>query len=188
MDVLAVALITFFLGVLYLLFYNGLAVKVTFEEEEVRPMALAYKLAIGDYAKSSKGMEEIYRTLIAQGVQDLTGFGIYFDNPDTTPSGELRSLVGCIVKDEKDLGKIHNTKHATLPAASHFVAAFPYKGKFSIAMGALKIYSALAKYRNIHGTPEAPVMEIYDRDNGRIIYVVLTGLSRERLEDLVKAE
>jgi len=186
MDVLLIALITFFAGLGYLLVKHGLTYKVAFEREEMASMNLAYKLHIGDYTKSGKSMDEIYHALLAQDINDVTGFGLFYDNPGTTPKDQLRSLTGCIVPDTENFAHIQDMKTSVLPASTALVATFPYKSNFSIAMGALKVYTALAKYRKLNAIPEAPVMEIYDVKNGQIIYVVLTGLDKTFLEDMAK--
>ena len=187
MDILLIALITFFTGLGYLLFQHGLTVKIRFEPEEMAAMKLAFKLHIGDYAQSGRSMDEIYHLLREQEIDNLTGFGLYYDNPGTTPKEELRSLTGCIINDPSDFERIEGIKKAVLPASMALVATFPYKSNFSIALGAVKVYSSLAKYRTLHNIPEVPVMEIYDMKNARIIYVVLTHLEKTLLEDMVKA-
>ena len=186
MDVLLIALITFFAGMGYLLIKQGLTHNVAFEQERVESMNLAYKLHIGDYTQSGKSMDEIYHTLQEQDINDVTGFGLFYDNPGTTPKDALRSLTGCIVPDIDSFEHIQHIKTFILPASTALVATFPYKGNFSIAMGALKVYSTLAKYRKRHEIPEAPVMEIYDMKNKQIIYVVLTGFEKSFLEDMAK--
>ena len=186
MDILLIALVTFLTGIGYLLIKNGLLVSVTFDTEDVAAMNLAYKLHVGDYAKSAQSMDAVYRELQQQGVTDVTAFGLFYDNPQTTSRETLRSLTGCIIKNASDYEQIEHIKKSVLPASTSLVATFPYKSSFSIAIGAIKVYSALAKHRMQHGTPEVPVMEIYDMDNRQIIYVVLTGLEKAFLEDLVK--
>ncbi len=186
MDILLIALITFLGGLGYLLFRHGLTQTVRFEREEVAAMNLAYRLHIGDYTQSGKSMDAVYRQLQEQNVHEVTGFGLYYDNPGTTPKEELRALTGCIIPDTSEFERIHDIKTTVLPASTALVATFPYKSNFSIAMGALKVYTALAKYRKLHETPEAPVMEIYDMKNSQIIYVVLTGLEKRLLEDMAK--
>lgn len=187
MDVLLIALVTFLTGIGYLLIKNGLLSSVTFETEEVAAMNLAYKLHVGNYAKSGQSMDAIYRELQQQGVTEVTGFGLYYDNPQTTTRENLRSLTGCIIKNASDYEQIEHIKKSALPASTSLVATFPYKSSFSIAVGAIKVYTALAKHRKLHATPEVPVMEIYDTENRQIIYVVLTGIDKAFLEDLVKA-
>ena len=186
MDVLLIALITFFAGLGYLLVKHGLTHKVVFETEEVTSMNLAYKLHIGDYTKSGQSMDAIYYKLQEQGIDDVTGFGLFYDNPGTTPKEELRSLTGCIVPDEENFRRVNDIKTFVLPTSTALVASFPYKSNFSIAMGALKVYTSLARYRKLNEIPEAPVMEIYDVKNSQILYVVLTGFERSFLEDMAK--
>lgn len=188
MDVLLIALITFFTGLGYLLLKHGMMTKVRFEPQEVAGMHFAYTLHIGDYTKSGKSMDKVYHTLREQGIETVTGFGLFYDNPGTTPKAELRSLAGCIVPDTVQYEAAEGVKKSILPATDALVATFPYKSSFSIAMGALKVYTALAKYRKMHAIPEVPVMEIYDLPNGQIIYVVLTAIDKSVLEDMAKAE
>lgn len=186
MDILLIALITFFAGLGYLLIKHGLTAKVSFEQQDTAAMNLAYRLHIGDYTKSGKSMDAVVRQLQEQGIENVTGFGLFYDNPGTTPKEELRSLTGCIVPERDDFERVKGVKTSVLPASSALVATFPYKSNFSVAIGALKVYTTLAKYRKLKNIPEVPIMEIYDMKNAQIIYVVLTGTEKRLLEDLAK--
>jgi len=187
MDILLIATVTFFLGIGFLLVQNGLLRPIRFEEEEVAAMNLAYRLHVGDYSQSSLGMDAVYHQLTEQGISNVTGFGLYYDNPSTTPKEQLRSLVGCIIREDTDFETMEHIKKSHIPASTALVATFPYRNNFSIALGAIKVYTSLAKYRTANKIPETPVMEIYDMDNRQIIYVVMNGWERSFLEDLVKA-
>lgn len=187
MDILLIAALTFLGGLGFLLIQNGLLRPIRFETQEVAAMEIAYRLHVGDYAASSKSMDTVCRLLAEEGIENITEFGLFYDNPSTTPKEQLRSLVGCIIREGASSVTPEHIKRSHLPASVAPVAAFPYRNTFSIALGAVKVYTALAKYRTANAIPETPVMEIYDRQNGQILYVLMSGWERTVLEDLAKA-
>ena len=49
---------------------------------------------------------------------------------------------------------------------------FPFRNKFSIFVGIMRVYPAMESYLEQMGYEEAPVMEIYDVPNKKIIYIM----------------
>jgi DNA gyrase inhibitor GyrI len=136
---------------------------------------LVYRDVVGDYAQTPEVFNEIYYALLNDyQVETHKGFGIFYDNPGTVEKSKLRSEVGCILEDEDshrviELEAGFNVK--TLSEAEYMVAEFPHKGMISIMLGIMKVYPALTRYVKKHGYAEAPVVEIYDVPNKKIIYM-----------------
>lgn len=136
---------------------------------------LVYRDVVGDYSQTPEVSNEVYYALLNDyQIETYKGFGIFYDNPKTVEKSKLRSEVGCILED-KDSHRVielegrFNVK--TLPEAEYMVAAFPLKGMMSIMVGIMKVYPALNKYAKKHGYAEAPIVEIYDVPNKKIIYM-----------------
>ena len=135
---------------------------------------LVYEEVIGDYAQSGEVSDRVYQKLLDDyKITTTKGFGIYYDNPETTEKTKLRSDVGCIL--ESDFEKIDRLKTAfeitEYPVDNYLKVEFPYKGTLSILLGIMKVYPVLNAYVSENGYEgDAPVMEIWDVPNKRIMY------------------
>jgi DNA gyrase inhibitor GyrI len=136
---------------------------------------LVYKKVTGDYKQTGKAMDSIYYQLLnGEKTETFKGFGIYYDDPQKVEKSQLRSEAGCILEKVDSttveyLSKKFNLKR--FPEDQYIVAAFPYKGKFSVIFSIFKVYPALNKFaKENHYSLDTPVMEIYDVPNKKIIY------------------
>jgi len=64
--------------------------------------------------------------------------------------------------------KIKNIK-----AKSRIKATFPYKNTISIILGVIRVYPELNKYQKKHKIFEGPIMELYDKKNETISYILM---------------
>ncbi len=186
MEILTVALATFFGGIAFVIARNGFMAKITFHPETTAPMHLVYRLHLGEYTKTSGQIKQLEKELDDAALPHGPAFGIFMDNPHTTETGAQRALVGRIVP-EAPAALPDGVAYVTFPASDNISTTFPYKGEFSIAMGAVKVYTALRTYRQKNSVDEAPVMEIYDKDAGVIRYLILTGIASNELDQWTKA-
>jgi effector-binding domain-containing protein len=161
-------------GVIGGLFYFGILQEVEIKEQEVGPFKVVYETHIGDYSKVGSIQDEIYSSLVDDGINTTKGFGIYYDNPQEVEKEQLRSEVGVII-DEKDYPKIYELKGKynvkDIPKANNVIATFPYRNKYSIMIGVFKVYPKLKEYIEEKGYGPTPAMEIYDTDNQKIAYL-----------------
>ena len=153
-------------------YYGGFRT-IKFTEEIQGGETLVYEEMMGDYSQSPTVQMKIYEALLNEGIETTKGFGIYYDDPKTVETSQLRSEVGCIVEGLDceaiaQLSEKYNVK--TLPAGNCIVTEFPNKGMLSILIGIIKVYPALETYCKQQGANNSPVMEIYDVPNKKIIY------------------
>jgi DNA gyrase inhibitor GyrI len=153
--------------------YGGFK-SVTCQVEARGGETMVYKDITGPYKQSGVVMDEVYKTLLENGIETYKGVGVYYDNPQKVEAAKLRSEAGCIIEDI-DLDKLAVIdgvfKTKVLPQKKYVVTEFPYKNKMSVLFSILKVYPALAKYSRDQGIPEeGAVMEIYDIPNKRILY------------------
>lgn len=165
----------FVAGVVLALTYYGLFAPIVIEEKEVGPFVLVYDRHIGDYKQISSIMDNLYERLRKEdSITPARGFGLYYDNPKTTPSNQLRSIGGCIV-DNVDRDKIDDLKSkyyvAIFPESKSIVVGFPFKGMVSIFIGITRVYPKLGQYVSEHQYPMVPVMEVYDQPHKKITYI-----------------
>ncbi len=136
---------------------------------------VVYEEITGDYKQSGTVMDKVYYSLRdTDNIETFKGFGIYYDNPQTTEKAKLRSEAGCII-EPGDVDKVNNIsgnfKVKVLPEKEYLIAEFPYKGKMSVVFGLMKVYPAMNKHAKKNNLPaEGPVTEIYDVPHKKIIY------------------
>ena len=156
------------------LIYFGILGEIAIKEQEAGPFKVVYETHIGDYSKVRIIQDEIYYSLIEDGITTTKGFGIYYDNPKVVEKEMLRSEGGVII-EEVDYSKIYELKGKynlkDIPKTKSVVATFPYRNKFSIILGVFKVYPKLNNYITEKGYQPTPAMEIYDKENKKIIYL-----------------
>jgi len=119
-------------------------------------------------------MDRIYERLKEEdNIETFRGFGIYYDDPKTTPGEELRSIAGCIL-EPADTSRIKSLsgKYAIMeiPEKLYVTSEIPFRSQLSVFAGIVKVYPALKKYMKDKGYAQVPAMEIYD-SNKTIIYL-----------------
>ena len=153
-------------------FYGG-CYKITIQNINTGGETLIYEAVTGPYSQSFKVSDKIHNDLLDSKIETTKCLGIYYDNPKNVDKDKLRSEIGCIVEnvDSETIEKL-KTKYSVkiLPNENYIVAEFPYKGSLSILMGIKKVYPAIEKYSKENNYADAPIMEIYDVPNKKIIY------------------
>ena len=153
--------------------YGGFS-KVKFLVKEDGGEKLVYVNMKGGYDNAGAVIRDLEYKLKNENVVTYKGFGIYYDNPRFVKKNELRSDIGCIL-ESVDTGKVFwlKAKFAIkpCPVRKYITAEFPYKGKFSIMVGVLKVYPTMMKFVKDNNFDEkGPIMEIYDLPNHKILY------------------
>ncbi len=170
---------------------NGMFASVKIEEKKTESFMLAYKKHTGDYRNVGPVMDEVYDGLVNKiSVKSPIGFGLYYDNPKRVKTEKLRSVLGCIVADTNKISakikELYSLKE--LPASNNsIVVEFPYKGVVSIIIGAIRVYPEINAYISNHNYPRKPIMEIYDKPNGIIKYIVPNSISDSVFADIIES-
>lgn len=157
--------------------FAGFFAKVEIQEKSQGPFVLVYEDHKGDYKGTAKIQDRIYHSLLNEHkIETKRGFGIYYDNPKTVPTSELRSIAGCIL-ESSDLDKIeylrqNNFKIRDLPATDYVYTEFPYTSSLSILGGIFVVYPKLEEYIKEKKLPNNEIMEIYDVPNKKILYLM----------------
>ena len=156
------------------LYYMGVFSKIEITEKEMGPYKVVFKEHIGDYKETGKIMDEIYHSLLDDGVETYKGFGIYYDDPKVVEKDKLRSIAGNII-EEKDYDKTDRLKNKynikTIDKTRSITTEFPFSNKMSVIFSLMKVYPELNKYIDSKGYKKGQVMEIYDVPNKKIIYL-----------------
>jgi len=154
--------------------YFGGFKTISFYVTDAGGETLAYKEVKGDYKQTKEIMNIVYDLLLNDlKIETHKGFGLYYSDPKSVPTDELRSDVGCIVEDA-DSTKIElisqHLKVKICPKGKYIITEFPNRGFISIVIGIMKVYPAFNDYIEQNGYKNGPIMEIYDMPNKKIIY------------------
>jgi len=159
------------------------------ETTTIAPMWIAYNTHPGPYQLIGPVCDGVCTALNeGHGIATELGFGLYFDNPRKVAKAQLRSLGGCILPADKAEGLANRTlpfRVAQLPGGRAVVVRFPFRGRMSIMIGAMRVYPAMSRQFAQEGVPEGPIMEIYDLAAGEIRYVRPLDIPNEDLERLL---
>jgi hypothetical protein len=154
--------------------YFGGFKTITFKVEEQGGEIVVYETMTGDYSQSPEVMDKVYYALLNdEKIETTKGIGIFYDNPEAVEKSKLRSEIGCIVEglDSLTIAQLSEKyKVKILPTSNYIFTEFPYKGIPSYIVGMMKVYPAFRKYFEQHGVSDAPIMEIYDMGNKKIVY------------------
>jgi len=152
--------------------YMGFFAKVTVIEKKMGPLTFVYMPFKGDYAKTVPVFEAVRGKLAKEfNVRNVTGMGIYYSDPKTTKTKDLKSDVGCLLERADALRAdeiMKKMKVRIMFPKNYCTAEFPMKGQASIILGIIKVYPEIAGYMKAKGYRMTPAIEIYEGD--RIIY------------------
>ncbi len=170
--VLVVLIVVIAAAVLYYLSYIGAFTNVVVTEKEMGPLYFVYVPHTGDYAKVGPVMNGVINRLASEfDIKAGRGMGIYYSNPKTTKTADLKSDIGCLLEksDESKADAImKKMKMKIMFQKKYYTAEFPMKNNMSIIMGVMKTYPKLSEYMKVRGYKPTPSIEIYEKD--KIIY------------------
>ena len=140
-------------------------------EKDMGPYKLVYVEQKGSYDQTQDAIEKITIELGKQGITAYKGFSIYYDDEKSSAKENLRSEVGCILKQE-DYEKIDTIKFKVkeFPIQHCVVANFSYRIGLSVLFGKMKVYPALEIYLRNRHYKNIPLMELYGPKS--ITYIV----------------
>lgn len=172
--ILFLVLVVIVASVSMFIYYGGLK-SIDLQVEYTGGDTLVYTEVVGNYSKCVAAMDSMYLVLTSKENIDVNKvFAIYYHNPKYVDKDSLHTDVGCVIENADstimaELSKNHKIK--IFPKEDYITTQFPYRGRVSIIVGVIKVYTAMKSYarkHNINGTGYA--MEIYDFQKKKIIY------------------
>lgn len=163
--------------------YYGAFYSVDVQVKQTGGETIVYEKMKGDYSLSKAVMDKIYEKLQADyQIESTQGIGIYYDNPRDVPTAELRFDVGCVLPDGV-IDRLEDLKAEflvkTLEEREYLEAEFPFRGGPSVFLNIMKTYPALQRFAEVNDyNQEAPIIEIYDVPNKKIIVRMEATLMR----------
>ena len=155
----------------------GVFSKVTWTKGAMEGFKFAYVDHSGPYNEIGPRYAELHKLLeseagIKVGFKTHRSVGIFYDNPETTPAKDLKSVAGTILSEEEvGLAKKAGIKIKTVESQKEgLVATFPLQSFLSILVGVFKAYPSLTAFCKETGAEHAECAEIYDWANKKITY------------------
>lgn len=179
MKALKITLITLALlaiAILTIFWYSGAFAKIDVQQTQSEEYIIVGKLFTGPYYKVNNPMEQVDSLLRSIGIQSTRGFGIYYDNPESTPNDQCRSFVGNIL-ELNNLSKIIQIQALgltidTIQSHQSVVLSLPTKTKLSYMIAPQRAYPALVKYINTHNLKPTLAVEIYDVPKQTTLFIM----------------
>jgi hypothetical protein len=123
--------------------------KTAIREIKFQPFNFVYKSYRGDYSKNGTILESMLDQLKA-----------------------VRSEVGFMVPETVGANRVPELNVKSIKHNDYLATSFPYKSRFSIAIGAMKVYKEFNKELTKRHKPEREIIEIYDMQNRTIVYLM----------------
>lgn len=156
--------------------YMGFFATLKIEEKEVGGYTVAGMEVVGPYSKVGQHISHVDKKLKALGINSTKGFGIYYDDPKTTPKDQCRSFVGNIIDDvDEDKIKVlelNGLKVDSIPKAKTVVVEFPIKNMMSYMIGPMKVYPVISKHMMDKKYASVMSYEVYDNVEHKIIFAM----------------
>ncbi len=161
----------------FMLWYVGVFDKIELEKREVSPYIVAGYNFKGSYQQIGPIMGEVDSLLRGAGVNSNKGFGIFFNDPNTTPEAKLESFVGNVIEGE-DINKIDLIRSLglqvdTVPSGMAWVASLGIRSQISYMVGPIRAYPMLEEAVSEANEEVSLVYEIYDLEKNLIHYSML---------------
>lgn len=145
--------------------YSGFFAGVNIEVKELGPIYAVYEDHIGEYSETDEIKKKLYGELWDDGIDNYKDFGIYYDDPGKTKTGEMRCKVGCVIEQNQvaELGQFKSKYNLfILDRQKVAVIEYPYVNLFSLYVGIYKSYPKLREFAAANNYPDGPIIEILD--------------------------
>ena len=155
----------------------GLFAPVHIVEKEMGPYYLIYDDHKGPYQNIYQTINKVRKQVKEKyGLEAVSTFGQYIDDPKKVKPADLRALAGVVVGSLPDSVELP-LKMATYDSVLALVSETDVKTKASYMIGPFKVYPKFNKYIKEHGIACAETalgkgsLEIYTFEPEKIIYV-----------------
>lgn len=173
-PVIVAFILLLFLFILTLAFmiYHRVFQLVIIRNEVFQAFGFLYQHNEGDYRQNITVLQELAKKVAKTGIKVVNPVSIYYDNPRKVKRSDLRSDVGFMIPENEDLIHVDGLQYKTVCFDRFLATSVPYKSRFSILIGAMKIYPVFRKELEKQDLPEREMIEIYDMRNKLIVYLM----------------
>lgn len=160
----------FLFVILILLIFHKVFKKINIEEIEFPEVFFAYQVHKGDYKNNMKVMEKLLKTIQDYPIKVSKPMIIYYDNPNKVKKTELKSEIGFVISGIGEIKEQLPFEIKKIAFSKCLSSQFPYKSRFSIVIGASKVFNALKKHTQKMNVEEREIIEIYNIKDKEILY------------------
>jgi len=162
---------------IFALWYIGVFDQMELEKRVQPAYVVAGVTFKGSYQQIGPLMGQVDSSLRSIGINCSKAFGIYFNDPNTTPESELESYVGSVIENG-DLERLADIKSLelqidTISEGKSWVVSLPIRNQLSYMIGPVRAYPVLEKAVTDSADNVALVYEIYDLEASQSNYVML---------------
>lgn len=169
--------------------YSGVFGKPEIQIKTIGSILAVCENHVGEYSETTKIITELSNRLWENGIENNKNLAIFFDDPQTTEIGRLRSKVGRVIEPNQ-FHKIdwirQNYDVFSLEEQSAAIVTMPYRNALSLYAAVFKVYPLLRQYAIEEGIPDNPIIEIHDTEihdtPDEIIFIL--PLSKAKLQGL----
>eukprot|EP00742_Colponemidia_sp_Colp-10_P004471 GILJ01004773.1.p1 GENE.GILJ01004773.1~~GILJ01004773.1.p1 ORF type:complete len:187 (+),score=9.17 GILJ01004773.1:269-829(+) len=162
-------------SVLLFLWYMGYWTKLKCNIHTAGPLLTVYEDMRGPYMHIGKTFVSLQNKLVADGITLGNAFAIFYDNPATVASADLRSVAGYILTPEQ-FRKLPTDKYLTkdIPFTKMLSIEFPYRNMLSFILAPFLVYPRLKMEitRNPRLVHRSGSMEVYMVERGKLMYCI----------------
>lgn len=164
---------------IFVLWYIGLFDSMQLEKKNFSMKIVAGINFKGSYQQIGPVMGFVDSALNQIGISSPLGFGIYYNDPNTTPEEDLESFVGKVIEEEH-LERVEEIKALgldvdTIPSGEVLTASIPIRSQMSYMLGPVRAYPALEQMALDSAENVTLVFEFYNLRTQKIEYNLLTN-------------
>ena len=156
--------------------YFGAFNRITVNVEERGDDVVIYRETKSD-ARESLGLIYEFRNEIVEiySFEPKRYYRKYLSDVHNTFTKKVDTEYGIVIGSSDQLERMDfnlNVDLKKIPRKDYLVAEFPYRGRFSMWIGTQRVYPAFDKFCEENNcNKNAPVIELYDFEKGKIIYL-----------------
>ena len=163
------------LVVLFMVSYVGMSTHSKVYEMDMDNLTFIYRSYKGPYSEARKAVHEISYVFTGRYPdEDIKGIGIFYDTPGSVPRNEMKSLIGVMVTGLTEVADEPIDGYSIALYAGGKLAAIDMelKDESSYVFNPVKAYPKLRSYMNRKKYGNGPVLEVYDKEAGKITYAI----------------
>lgn len=164
----------------YFIKHTGLTTKVVPVFDSFPQKRCAFYTFVGDYPAAWKDYMNFTKKLdTLYGRNNMVynpSFGIYYDNPETVPVNQRRSIIGQFLPDGLEFkDNEYGIRFGVVDAIEESLQyKYPYHSTLTMLCGLKRIYPKIIQYVKDHKDNWSDFMEVYGLD-GRYEMMILSG-------------
>ena len=158
--------------ILLFLFYHDVFKKVSIMDIDFQPFGFIFKSHKGSYKYNVEVLNQVADFVKTSGITVVNAATIYYHNQRKSKSKQRLSDVGFMIAEQSYRNLPTDIQVKTVQHNQYLATSVVYKSRFSVLLGAMRVYPAFRKELKKQGLSEREIIEIYDMRNKLIVYLM----------------